>query len=160
MHDCWDAITPIGLDRTGKQHEFVARRVPANLEPLVGVFGHHARCKRPEVLAVLDPLIEDVTHVRPARIGKQRAVAERPWPKLHAALKPCDYLAIGDHVRSMARGGFAAPGSETSRLDRSQNFAPVELGTQEWRGVAALGMTFLFCTMHDQGCADCGACIM
>jgi hypothetical protein len=60
MHDSRDAFTPIRLDRTSKQHEFVARRMAANLEPLIGVFGRHAWCKRSEPFAVLDPMIEDV----------------------------------------------------------------------------------------------------
>ena len=105
-------------------------------------------------------MIEDVAHVRPARIGEQRTVAERAGPELHATLKPGDDLAVGDHVRSVARGGFAAPGRETGRLDRRQNFAPVERGTQIRRGVAALGRAFLLGAMHDKGGADRGARIV
>src|SRR4029077_15755799 len=92
MDDGRDAITPLGLDRTSKQHEFVTRRVAANLEPFFGAFGHHARRKRPEVLAVLDPLIKDVAHVRPTRVGKQRTVAEGSRPELHATMKPATIL--------------------------------------------------------------------
>src|SRR5215475_969158 len=87
MHDGRDAITPLLLDLTSKQHEFVTGRVAANLKPFVGAFSHDARCKWPEVLAVLDLLIKDATHVRPARVGKQRTVAKGSWPELHAALK-------------------------------------------------------------------------
>ena len=59
--------------------------------------------KQPEVLAVLDLLIEDFAHVRPARVSEERTVTERAGPELHAALKPGDDLAIGDHVRRVAR---------------------------------------------------------
>src|ERR1700686_3519242 len=121
VQDGRDAITPLGLDPTCEQHEFVTRRVGANLEPFVGAFGQDARCKRPEVLTVLDHLIEDVAHVRSARVGEERSVAEGARPELHAALKPGDDLAISHHVRGVAGRGFAAPGRETGRLDRRQN---------------------------------------
>ena len=157
MQDGRDANTPLGLDPACKQHEFVTRRVGADLEPFVGMLGHHARCKGAEVLAVLDHLIEDVAHVRSARVGEQRTVAEGARPEFHATLKPGDDLAVGDHVRGIARRGFAAPGRETGRLDRRQNFAPVERGTEIRRGVAALGRPFLLGAMHDKGGADRGA---
>ena len=115
-----------GLDARRKQHELVARRVLADLEPLVGMLGHHARRKRAKILAVLDLLIEDVAHLRPARIGEQRAVAERARAELHAALKPGDDLAVGDHLRGLARRRLALPRLEPGGLHRSQNLAPAE----------------------------------
>src|SRR5262245_30464209 len=160
MHDGRDAITPLLLDLTSKQHEFVTGRVAANLKPFIGAFSHDARCKWPEVLAVLDPLIKNTTNVWPAVVGKQRTVAHAWRPELHATLKPGDYLPSGDHFRRVARGGFAAPGCETGRPNSSQNFAPIERGAQKWRGVAALGRAFPFCAMQDKRSADCGASIV
>ena len=49
----------------------------------------------------------------PARIGKQRPVAEGARPELHAALKPPDDIAVGDHV-----GGFAAAFLVRRGIDR------------------------------------------
>src|SRR5262245_60137479 len=160
MHDGGDTITSLRLDLTSKQHEFVAGRVAANLKPFIGAFSHDAWGKWPEVLAVLDPSIKDATHVRPARVGKQRTVAEGSRPELHAALKPGDYLPSGDHFRRVAGGGFAAPGCKTGRPNSSQNFASIERGAQKWRGVAALGRAFPFCEMHDKRGTECGACIV
>ena len=98
-----DEVAPFILDGACEQHELVARRRRADLEPVLGVFRQHARREGAKILAVLHLLIEDVAHVRPARIGEQRTVAERPRPELHAALKPGDDLAVGDHVGSVAR---------------------------------------------------------
>jgi hypothetical protein len=93
------------------------------------MFGHDARRKRAEILPVLDLLIEDIAHVRPARVGEQRTVAERAGPELHAPLKPGDDLAIGDHLRSLARGGLAARATRpadltAARMSRRLNAGP------------------------------------
>ena len=45
MHDGGDAIALRGLDVTGKQHEPWLVERGADLEPFVGMFGHHARRK-------------------------------------------------------------------------------------------------------------------
>src|ERR1043166_1811910 len=138
MHDGRDAAAPIGLDRTSKQHELVTGRTAADLEPFVGVFRHDAGGKRPEVLAVLDALIEGIAHVRPPWVGEERTVAERARPELHAALKPGDDLAVGDHVGGIAPGRLAAPSGETGGLHRGENFASIERGAEERRRVTAL----------------------
>src|SRR5262249_9225232 len=101
-------------------------------------------------------LVEDVAHVRPARVGEQRTVAERARSELHAALKPGDDLAVGDHVRGVAPRGFAAASGETGRLDRGEYLTPVERWTEKRRRVAARGRTFLFGAMHGQGGTDGG----
>ena len=126
----------------------------ADLEPFIGVFGQHARRKGTKILPVLDLLIEDIAHLRPARIGEQRTVAQRPGPELHAALKPCDDLAIGDHLRGVARGRLASPRRETGRLHRRQNVTPLERRPEIRRRIAALGRTFLLGAMHGKGSAD------
>src|ERR1051326_2031306 len=78
MHDGRDAAGPLGPDRTSKQHELVTGRMAADFEPFVRVFRHDARRKRAEVLAMLDPLIENIAHVRPARPGAWLRGAVRP----------------------------------------------------------------------------------
>src|SRR5205807_8808578 len=117
-----------GLDWTSKQHELLTGRTAADLEPFLRVLRHDAGSERPEVLAVLDPLVEDVAHVGPTRVGEQRTVAERARPELHAALKPGDDLAVGDHLRGVASRRLAAPSGETRRLDRGENLPPLERG--------------------------------
>src|ERR1700743_3585390 len=102
----------------------------ADLEPFVGAFGQHARRKGAKILTMLDQLVENVAHVRPARVGEQRTVAERARPELHASLKPGDDLAVGDHVGGVARRRFAVVGRKTGRLYRRQNVAPAEYRTE------------------------------
>ncbi len=45
---------------------------------------------------MLDPRVEDVLHVRPARVGDDRAVPERARPELHPPLEPADDVARRD----------------------------------------------------------------
>src|SRR5579871_2742816 len=118
VHDGRNAITLLFPDITCEQHELVTGRLSADIEPFVGALGHGTRREWAEVFAVLDPLIEDIAHIRPARIGKQRTVAERTGSELHASLEPGDALAGCDHLRSFTRGVIAAPGRQPGRLDR------------------------------------------
>ena len=74
--------------------------------------------------------------IGPARIGKQRPVAEGARPELHAALKPPDDIAVGDHVGGFAGGILASPRHQTGLLDGGQDLSLVELRT-EIRGCAA-----------------------
>jgi hypothetical protein len=71
VHDGRDAVALLRLDLGCKQHKRVACRMHANLEPFVGAFGQDARREGAEVFPVLDLLIEDIAHLRPARIGEQ-----------------------------------------------------------------------------------------
>ena len=122
-----DTIAPSGSRWTGNQHVFVTREVRPHFEPFVRTFGKDAGRKRPKVLAVLDPAIENSPHIGSARIRKQRPIAKRTRSELHAALKPADDLAIGDHVGGFAGGVLASPRRETGRLEGSQYLAFVEL---------------------------------
>src|SRR5262249_30544938 len=57
----------------------------------------HRRRKRTEALAILDPQVERLLHVGAARVGDDRAGAERARAELHAALEPADRVA-GDET--------------------------------------------------------------
>ena len=80
---------------------------------------------------MLDPRVEDVLHVGPARVGDDRAVAERARAELHPALEPADDVAGGDplrDVRERARRRRAArasrPGAPRApRRTRSSAYA-------------------------------------
>ena len=48
---------------------------------------------------MLDARVEDVLHVVAARVGDDRAVAERARPELHPPLEPADDVAGGDAFR-------------------------------------------------------------
>ena len=82
-----------GARLVDEHHE---RRRVVLLEPLAGRLGEDRRRERAERLAVLDPRVEDVLHVVPARVGDDRAVAERARAELHPPLEPADDVAVGD----------------------------------------------------------------
>ena len=134
--------------------------VRPDFEPFVGMFGKDARRERPKVFAVLDPAIEDGPRIGPAGIGKQRPVAERARSELHAALKPADDIAVGDHVGGVAGGVLASPRRETGRLDGSQNLSLVELRTEIGRRAAWRRPRTSFGTMNRKSRADRGARVM
>ena len=113
-----------------------------------------------ENLAVLDHAIEDGPCIGPARIGKQRPVAEGARPELHAALKPPDDIAVGDHVGGFAGGILAPPRHQTGLLDGAQDLSLVELRT-EIRGCAARPrLRSAFGAIDSQSCTGRGARIM
>ena len=53
----------------------------------------NCRRKRTEGLALLDPRIDQVAHLRSPRVGEDGASAERARTELHAPVKPADHLA-------------------------------------------------------------------
>ena len=65
-------------------------------EPLARVLGEHARRVRAIGLAELDAPVERVLHVRIARIGEDRSMAQRARAELRAALEPADHLPVRD----------------------------------------------------------------
>src|SRR5260370_35487202 len=77
------------------------------MDPLVRVLAEDARREWPEVLAVLDLLVEDCPHRRVARVGEERAVAQRSGTPLHPSLEPADDGACtkqpGDRPVEVAR---------------------------------------------------------
>src|SRR5262249_51363489 len=66
------------------------------LEPLARRAGKDRGGEGTEGLAVLDPLVQDVLDVLPARVGDDRAMAQRARAVLHPALEPADDVALGD----------------------------------------------------------------
>ena len=52
--------------------------------------------------AMLDPLVEDVLHVRVARVGEDRAVAQRAGAELAAAVKERHDRSFADRLRDLA----------------------------------------------------------
>ena len=88
-----DQLALVGPRLVDEDHE---RGAVVLLVPVPGVLGEDRRGERPERLAVLDAGVEDVLHVRTARVDEDRAVAERTRPELHPALEPADHVAGGD----------------------------------------------------------------
>ena len=131
-----------------------------DFEPFVGVFGQDAGRERPKVLPVLDPAIEDGARIGPARIGKQRPIAKRARSEFHAALKPADDIAVGDHVGGLAGGVFASPRRQTGRLDGGQNLALVEFRTEIGGCAAGRRPHACFGTVNGKSRTDRGARVM
>ena len=68
-----------------------AFEVEGDRPPLEHAWGEGAKG-----FAALDFQVEDVLHVRPARVAEDRTVAQRTRAPLQAALKPADHLAVGN----------------------------------------------------------------
>src|SRR5246500_4691761 len=83
------------VDRSDHEH---VGTVHIDVEPLRDVLAQDRRRKRAKALAILDLQIELLLHLRVARIGEDRAIAERARTKLHASLKPADGLAVRERV--------------------------------------------------------------
>ena len=63
--------------------------------------GQDRRRKRTERLAVLDPAIQYILHLGPARIDDDAAVSQRPRPKFHPSLKPTHDFSVRNSFRSL-----------------------------------------------------------
>src|SRR5262249_14751214 len=70
-------------------HEHVGT-IDIDVEPVRDALAQDRRCERAKALAVLDLQVELLLHLRVARIGEDRAIAERAWTKLHPPLKPAE----------------------------------------------------------------------
>src|SRR4030095_4512 len=64
------------------------RDIVVSLEPLGDVLTQNGRRERTEGFAAFDLGVEDVLHVRSARVTKNRAVAQRAGTPFHPSLKP------------------------------------------------------------------------
>ncbi len=60
--------------------------------------------ERPERLAELHLGVDVVLHLRPPRVGEDRAVAQRPRPELHASLVPAHDLAAASSSAASSSG--------------------------------------------------------
>ena len=96
VRDRRDDVALLGAHRIDLDHE---RIVHGADEVLVDRFGEHRRRERPEPLAELDLLVDDVAHVAAPRIGEDAAIAERARAPFHAALEPADDVAVGQLAR-------------------------------------------------------------
>src|SRR5207249_3586953 len=85
--------------RVGHDHEW--RRM-GFFEVLRRRFLKDRRREWPERLPVLDPAVEYVLHLGPARVHDDAAVAQRPRPPLHPPLEPADYLSVSNLLCSLA----------------------------------------------------------
>src|SRR6266852_2601382 len=63
----------------------------------------NGRGEWPEDFAVLDPAIENLLHLRAARIGDDAAISERARAPFRAALEPAENLAVSDNSSSAAQ---------------------------------------------------------
>src|SRR6266540_2780744 len=100
------------------------RRAVVLLVPLARLIGEYRRRERTKPLAVLDPRVEDVLHVGPARVGDDRAVAERARSELHPPLEPADDVAGRD---SLGDGAEERVVVEPLRLEASVAQRPLAL---------------------------------
>ena len=74
------------------------RRRRGCLEVVRDVLLKDAGRERPKLFAKLDLEIDNVAHVRPTRVGKERTVAQSASAEFHSALKPANNLAIAERV--------------------------------------------------------------
>src|SRR5229473_789448 len=75
-----------------KPGRVVTRRF-GQVEKLAGSIHQYRRGKWPVWLAKLDLGINDVFHLRMARVGQNTSIAQRSRTPLGPALKPADYLS-------------------------------------------------------------------
>jgi hypothetical protein len=80
-----------------EEHVRAGYRAPA--EQLTGAVDEHHRCDRTELLATFDH-VEAFEIARMPRVCEQRAVAQRAWTELAAALKPGHDRVSGQRVGS------------------------------------------------------------
>src|SRR6476646_45730 len=99
MGHCGDQVALFRADRVDLHHEW---HIAIELEPLGDRLAENGRRERPKRLPALDLEVEDLLHVRAARVAQNRAVAERPRAPLHASLEPPDYLPVRDRRRGAA----------------------------------------------------------
>jgi len=111
---------------------------PVDGEDPLGVVGEHQRSQRPEPLPALHFEVDEVLHVRPARVGEDAAVAQRPRSGLAAALVQADHPAVGEQVDDRARQVVGLLGDEVVRQrgDRGRHLVLGRLGAEEVVGPA------------------------
>ena len=59
--------------------------------------------KRTERFPPFDSGIQNIFHIRPARIGQDRTVAQSARAPFHSPLKPADHFAVRDRLRRFAQ---------------------------------------------------------
>src|SRR6185436_14233912 len=100
MSDGWNLAAALGTDLVDHQHR---RRRVRLFEVVADTFFKYRRSKRAKRLTLLDAVVEDVFHLGASWIDDDRAVAERPWSKLHLSLEPADHESGSDVLRCSFR---------------------------------------------------------
>ena len=138
MHDRRNPVPPFRPHALGEQHE---RQILLAFEDLRRALREDDRRERPESLAMLDPVVEDVLHLGLARIGEDAAVAERARPEFGSALKPAEHLLRSAASRCRRRCRRCCLTSVSSRTSAS---APPPRRPASLIGRAEIGM------VHDE----------
>ena len=95
VHHGRDAVAPLRRHVVHEQHVGLGTGPRAKISPARST-QHHGR-HRPELLAALD-VVEPLQVRRRPGVGQQRAVAERAWAELAAALEPGHDRVVGQAV--------------------------------------------------------------
>ncbi len=77
------------------EHHQHKRRGIRVFKVFLDIFLQHGRSKRPETLPVLDAQVQEVLHLRLARVRKDAPVPQSSGTKLHSPLKPAYNLSRG-----------------------------------------------------------------
>ena len=94
MRDRAQLVAVPGPRLRDEQHVRVIPLLPfCDLEVLARGLRHHRGSERPELLALLDQLVDVVSHLRVTRIAEDASVPERPRPEFQSPLRPCDDLS-------------------------------------------------------------------
>jgi hypothetical protein len=94
MDDRRNPVAPFRADNFCDQHE---RRILLALEHVLRPFGQYDRRERPEGLAVLDPLVQDILHFGLARVRQHGAVAQRTRSEFGGVLERWDLYRAKRH---------------------------------------------------------------
>ena len=87
--------TLVSMNLIDLHHEW---HVAIFFKPFGNMFFLNGRCKRAEAFTSFDLRIQDVLHVRAARITDNRAIAERARAPFEPALEPADNIPFGDMI--------------------------------------------------------------
>src|SRR5262249_12106265 len=119
------------------------------LEVLAGRLGQDSGRERAERLAVFDRRVDAILHSGIARIGQDRAPAERALAEFHAALEPADHLAARPEPRG--RGGHVVRLAEREviALERGTDLVIRIVAAEKWRGGAGIARADLPCPPRD-----------
>src|SRR5262249_34488395 len=86
-------------------------------EVLVAPFVEDGGGERAEPLAVLDPLVDDVLHLRLPRVGQDRAGAEGPRADLGRALEPAHDLRAAEELGGLGGRVLDLAKAQAARRD-------------------------------------------
>src|SRR5882757_299364 len=98
VHVSWrrNFIPFVWLHRVRHRHE---RRRMRFLKPFAAGFRQNRWREWPENLPVLDPLVQDLFHLGPPRIGHNAPVAQSAWSPLRTSLEPSKNFPLTNNCR-------------------------------------------------------------